>query len=1011
MVIFAMQPLFKLIRQIRQALASGGANAPVETLAAEYARIAAEAAQRLDSCAVMMEKGSEYQALQLAETEPALLDLLAALSFAEAPEWAEFCTAQRLAVVPRFDTRAVQALDRLYAKGISANHPLYKDYRSAVSSRNDAKALQIIRSVVRLNPDDANAKAELARWENKFFQLKLLDLRAALARQEEPAILHELAELERLAPAAKLAELPEVAQAGGLRQKAERKAAIELSENLVASLAAEREAGAWRTVGDLLARLGGLQSEHGFQLPPASATLCATMQRHTDEQRAAAAETARFDQAVATVGSAAAQVDARLRKRPPLSLPEAERLFLTFNRQWKEVENFPRTVSDELLKSVRATASALRSALDRRHRQRRMKLIAIAGLAVVVTGTAGWFAAQAYRVHDYAAQLAALRGAGQVEAAEKMIAHLRTAQAGLAARAALRGRIDAVETWTRDERTRQSDADARLADLEKAAAAGFAESEPTALAGQLTTAAELIAALPAGLRTAADSRLTVTRNQFETFLTTYREKLMAQTDEELTRLEMLAAAKLGDEQPKETITAALAQIEPPLKALEARAHSTIAALELPAAAQARVFTLRQHADLFQTELATLQRVNAALRQAATLDAFQQALAGFKDSRLSQATEVQLARRMLAAFPQADEILARLLLPGDPAAWAAAKADTSGETFAPDNVLPAEIGRLLALREDIYLNDIWDVTLVDYTRKNARRDAYTRGEVKVDGPREVGDGSRTTTWTGAIFDPALKAENPAFAPLKLHSSRTAYGTGGTGELAASRLSAVSQSLARLELNRMTDATGGRFEKPLLRVFDDLVRQKDAHPVFKAFMMQQLGAMLAPRPHAWGLHYCPSLKSDLARLAALTGEAAFRSEDWLMERKRAQFSAKLTPFFAELANRNYLAEARLNREVIRAALKAGLQFGGYIDSELHARVLAQAPDDGLWALRSQGGVVARFRRPEGGAKVSEDYAVFSPIFFVPIDPAALLKNGAHKTPGPEKPKPPASPFFEP
>jgi len=41
----------------------------VESLAAEYARLATEAGRRLESCATMMEKGSEYQALQLAETE------------------------------------------------------------------------------------------------------------------------------------------------------------------------------------------------------------------------------------------------------------------------------------------------------------------------------------------------------------------------------------------------------------------------------------------------------------------------------------------------------------------------------------------------------------------------------------------------------------------------------------------------------------------------------------------------------------------------------------------------------------------------------------------------------------------------------------------------------------------------------------------------------------------------------------------------------------------------------
>src|SRR5271155_648424 len=126
-----MQPASKLIRQIREALAIGGASAPTEDLAAEYARICQEANQRLDSCAAMISQGSEYQALQLAETEPALLDLIGTLSFAEMREWSEFCSAQGLPVASCFDGKAVQTLDQLYAKGITANHPLYKDYRSA----------------------------------------------------------------------------------------------------------------------------------------------------------------------------------------------------------------------------------------------------------------------------------------------------------------------------------------------------------------------------------------------------------------------------------------------------------------------------------------------------------------------------------------------------------------------------------------------------------------------------------------------------------------------------------------------------------------------------------------------------------------------------------------------------------------------------------------------------------------------------------------------------------------
>ena len=100
-----MQPAAKLIKQIREALGLRGAGASLEPLAAEYARLAQEAATRLDSCATMIAKGSEYQALQLAETEPVLLDLLAVLSFAEAREWAAFCAAQHLPEIGRASCR------------------------------------------------------------------------------------------------------------------------------------------------------------------------------------------------------------------------------------------------------------------------------------------------------------------------------------------------------------------------------------------------------------------------------------------------------------------------------------------------------------------------------------------------------------------------------------------------------------------------------------------------------------------------------------------------------------------------------------------------------------------------------------------------------------------------------------------------------------------------------------------------------------------------------------------
>ena len=1003
-----MQPATKLIRQIREALAVGGLNSPIENLAAEYARLTQEANQRLESCAAMIDKGSEYQALQLAETEPVLLDLIGELSFAEMREWSEFCAARGLSVAPRFDGKAVQALDQLYGKGITANHPLYKDYRSAVTSRDDTRALKIIRSIAHLNPADADAKKELARWENKLFQLKMQDLKAALERGEEAAILHQLEELERLGAQARTADSPGVASAMEIRRQALRRDAMARCHVLVEALAEEREAGAWKMVGDVLSRITSLQTEHGFQISAPEAAVCAEMKHYFEQQRAAAEETARFQETLGNLSRLTDEIDTRLLTRSTLTLGETESMYLEFSRRWKELEHFGRAVPSDVTQRVGAAASGLRAELERLQKQRRTALIAIAAAALAIFVAGAWFAIRAYRMQDYARQLTALRESGQVEAAEKMIHHLRADQPGIAGRPLLRARLDDIDKWTRDERARQSETEGLLSDLEKPAALDFPDADPMTTGNQLATATELVASLPAGLRATAMDRLTVVQNKFETHLASIREKLVAQADDEITALETLVGEKLGYDQTSAVIAAALAQCEPRLRALEVRAHPALTALELPPAEQERTAAIRERMDLFQGELAIIKKTNEALLQARTLEAYQQSLAGFKDSRLAQDPEVNEARKILAVFPKSDDVLRSLLLPGDPVGWSAAKSDLSGDSFMPESV-ESEIAKFLALRDDAFLNDIWIVTLVDYTRGSARRELYSHMELKKEGPRLIGD-AENTMWTGLIFDPSLHKEYPVFAQSTISSSATHYGFNGTGKITESRLSPESQCLSRLDLNRMTNGSGDKFERPLLRVFDELVHDKEADSVFKAFVMQQLAAILNLRPNAWGLEYCPSLREDLGQLAEICGDASLRSQDWLIEGKRTQFSPKLTPFFAALRSRAYFDEARIYRRVLRAALRAGLQFGGYLDGDFQPHILAETvAGPGLWAIQADGSV-GRFRPPDANGKTRASFESFSPLFFIPIDREVIVAEASQRLGTSSKLKLPPIPFFQ-
>lgn len=1003
-------PPVKLVRQIKGALSSGS-NSPVESMASEYAQLCQDANQRLESCAAMIEKGSEYQALQLAETEPVLLDLIATLSFAEAPEWASYCTLNQLPVPPKFDSKAVQVLDGLYAKGISANHPLYKDYRSAVTSRDDGKALHIIRSIVRLNPDDANAKAEHARIENKLFQLQLQELRTVLSQRNEGATIAALSELERLATPARLSELPEFSQAQAVRREVSRREAIAVSERLIESLDEERQANSWRMVGDILARLGALQSEHGFSLRDQAAAKCAEMQQYFATQRAAADEAARFEHAVATLGALAESFDTRLLTRSSLTLPEAQGLYGEFNCRWKEIEKFQRPIPEAFIQRVRASAGALHAELERLQRQRRLKIISVAVVAVVVIAAAAWFTIATVRAQDYATQLAGLRDASQVGAAENMVREVRTEHSSLATQPKLAARLDEVEHWTRDERAKLGTIETGLSELEATAKAGMADTDPMELATKIQSAGQLIDALAGDLRAAPASRLLVMRNQFDAHIAIVREKLIAHADDELTALEKLAGSSLNYDQPKEAVTRALADIDPALKGLEARARPAVTALEFPLAQQARIAALRKRVELFREEVEALAKVSEAVLQATSLETFVQALSGYKASKLSQAQEVNDARKLLAALPKPDDLMAGLLLPGDPVGWAAAKADATRESLAPDTVLPAEISKLVALRDDNYLSDIWEVTFIDYHRKNERKNLYARHDLKKEGPNDIG-GIQTTRWVGDIFDPASKAELPVFVPTTFSMQRSAYGAGGDGEVSAKRLCAVSELLNKLELNRMTDSSGSKFERPLLGVFDALVRDTTTSAIFKAYLMQQLGIVLNVRPYAWGMEHCRSLRDDLAELDRLCEGTTLRSQDWLLERKRTQLGGKLDSFFDSLRERRYLAEARLHREIMLRVLKAGLQFGGFIDSAAQLHLLGEARSaKTLWVLTADGQKLCRYLPPgDTGEKAKEEPAGMSPVFFVPLDREALLAELTRKTSAGSQFKLPAMPWLE-
>src|SRR6185437_12990629 len=186
----------RLNRRIAEVLQPGGNPDAAPRLAEEFAAACRAANLRLQQCESMIRANDRLQAIQLAETAPNLLDLIALLDFRDASDWRAFCQKNALPVAERIDARALQTLNDCYRQGISTDHPLYAAYRKATLTRNDAEALNALRSIARLNPSDANAASELSRVDAKVLATRLDSLANVLNTGNPASVAAEVESIE-----------------------------------------------------------------------------------------------------------------------------------------------------------------------------------------------------------------------------------------------------------------------------------------------------------------------------------------------------------------------------------------------------------------------------------------------------------------------------------------------------------------------------------------------------------------------------------------------------------------------------------------------------------------------------------------------------------------------------------------------------------------------------------------------------------------------------------------------
>jgi hypothetical protein len=946
----------RLIARIRGQLELGTPDLEARSLAGEYASLCLRARERLEQCATLVRGGNEHAAFQAAEAEPDLLGLCALLSFAESDRWHALCRERGLPAGFPLDGQHVLAVESLYGRVIGESHPLYRDYRDAIRRRDEDRALAVLRSIVRINPDDPNAQSELGRLSAKFLRESLGRVGALFTEGRAAEAVELMQRMERFG-ANDLAGEPRWDDARARRAAWLRANAAEQAATLVSEAGLAREGGHWEACAAALGRIRALERDHHLNLTPELLARMAELEAWAGELAATAEAEAALRSAVESLledwqllGQEA------VRGSSPAIL--IVRLSAWLERAGPHVERLP----EGLLREARALRQATRTRLNRRYLLLTSSwvvgLLLIVGAVVAVNlqrqqeeETLGRLseAARLVELHDHEAALRALdefERAGGASELERRKGDARPLRATLARQVALEQKLR-LEARQLAELGRQGVTDANVADVIRRTAAYL-----KALAEGGSAMRERVRTVlpdPEGLSAAGQNHLGKLRQELAGRTTALNKIINDST-------------AIGDP------LAAMDNLERLRGLLKILGEAGDRDLDSAAAA----------ADRGEIRLAGDRKIAAALRgleAAADLSTYLSALADAAANTAGEKTDLGVRASFVFTRASALQALPRpVLAPRVAAMWdAAASADPKGVFHAA----------ALTETEKSLLRRISDTSLADSLRRATLSLYSPRGITPGRSVYVVGEVTETKNafTDGLEFTQKAKELTRDGSVLEGVWRRREFNNGFRNGEELTALAPIPELEFIRQVIRFQDARTGQLLEPPLRTMERVRRSDSPYPELRAFQLQELYRLAAGRPDAWGLIFSPSAQRDAEQLRRIT-QNALEPYDYLFRDKWADVKAELRAFLVPQGGAGYAEEARFWRATFAQLRTRRLIFAGMVGRDGAPRLREATKGSALYGLDNDGKVAVLFRVGEDGLpKRVADAAPLSPLLRYP------------------------------
>lgn len=992
-----------LVRRLQDGMDEGGEDSgkSLFALASDYADLSRKANDRLQTCVEILSQGKdkEYQALMTATRAPDVLDLCAVLGELDADEYRVFCKQHHLPVAEPLNERAKQTIDPIYERAGTFQKALMAEFSAANSKRDFKEALRVIRRVATLNPDDINSVKQAAALEDRLILAEVSKLEKPLRDGDSDLILESLTEIEELAPG----RIPKEddkrhepwRRALEMRDGLRRDAAIQESEGLMEEAKAAREGGQLNEVLGLISRVSGLMEMHDFTLKPNLRNLHAELSEWSSEEIRKLKLEQEYQGRLGTLQQTVKQIRDKDFQNVKPTLAELQEDALGIRKQWKEIAEFQKPVSNELQEEARKLLGDLEEKISLKLRAKRRNLISAvtAGAALLIfLSVLAFFLWKAGQKSEQIERALAGERASDLERNLKELEIDSPLWKGLAG---LPSTVEKAQTWLTLEKSNADRVDEMITAIENDLKAvpdpqAWSEVSLVAVRNALDQSREQSGQVNADFQSDMADRLSSLERQYERITGEKRNQIAPKFHQDVIELDRRLRETMTSGKSPDDANAAFTEMSALISSLDTIAGSELEELR-PLPADLTTFEiLKQKYGSLESEMETVREVMTGIESASNLSEYVVAMTALEESDILQGTEKIALGSLLRKVRSEDALLREILMPGDLVVWTKLVEDRYSETGFPLNVEGAEKGLFLGLRDDEALGKIHSYSV---SEAGNNRMVYSKGEPMNFRNSKIGTTTQIEAIGGKVYDPAKMGNSSAVFESVNYRARVSS-SGGTGFVpTGGKLSNESTFFQSLRLGGYVDPTVSSFRESLLRAVEDVYAAgEEISPLFKGYVQLKLGEILNSRREAWLLDFT-GFGDDFEELKSITDNGALTSSSWMVPDEVQSYNEVLSAFYRKRQGRKFAKPALALYQFYARMEAAGINYCGYIGFDGKPELVKESVGaNRIWGLDEELTVTRVLEREDGEWRPLSGTKRFSPLFTLPSKPDSVVEAAA-------------------